>query len=101
MPRGLGSFCVGKDRALLLGEAAGFISPSSLEGISYALNSAYELASILNAGSPRPARRYCLKSLPIRIKLLLKYIKSPFMYRPLLRKIVMKAGLRSISVLEQ
>ncbi|MEA4893035.1 MAG: FAD-binding protein [Peptococcaceae bacterium] len=100
MPQGLRSFCAGKDRAFLLGEAAGFISPSSLEGISYALNSAYELASILNSGCPNPAWKYRVKSLPIRIKLLLKYFKSPFMYNPLLRKLIMKVGLCSISVLD-
>lgn len=100
MPRGLRSFCAGKDKAFLLGEAAGFISPSSLEGISYALNSAYTLASILNSGCANPAWKYRVKSLPTRIKLLLKYFKSPFMYNPLLRKLVMKSGLCSISVLE-
>lgn len=101
MPRGLRSFCAGKDRAFLLGEAAGFISPSSLEGISYALNSAHALASILNSGCANPAWKYRVKFLPTRIKLLLKYFKSPFMYNPLLRKLVMKSGLCSISVLEQ
>ncbi len=101
MPKGLSSFYTGKDRAFLLGEAAGFISPSSLEGISYAFNSAHALARILNSGCADPARKYRVNSLPIRIKLLLKHFKSPFMYKPLLRKLVMKSGLCSISILEQ
>lgn len=101
MPRGLRDFCVGEAGAFLLGEAAGFISPSSLEGISYALNSAVALAGVLNSGRANPARGYRVKTLPIRIKLLLKCLKAPFMYHPLLRKLVMKTGLLSISVLEQ
>lgn len=100
MPQGLRSFCAGKDGVFLLGEAAGFISPSSLEGISYALNSAYELAVILNSGCKNPGLKYRIKSLPTRIKLLLKYLKAPFMYRPFLRKCVMKTGIYSIKVIK-
>ena len=99
MPRGIRDFCVGRDRAFLIGEAAGFISPSSLEGISYALNSAYDLAEILNAGCDDPVWKFRVKSIPMRVKLLLKYLKSPFMYRPLLRWIILKTGLNSIRVL--
>jgi flavin-dependent dehydrogenase len=100
MPRGPQDFCTGAGGAFLLGEAAGFISPSSLEGISYALNSAYDLAEILNAGDKNPARRYRIKTRGIRLKLLLKYLKLPFMYQPFLRKLVMKSGLQSIRVTE-
>ena len=99
MPRGLRDFCVGEKNAFLIGEAAGFISPSSLEGISYALNSAYELAGILNSGRGNPAWKFRMKSIPMRIKLLLKYMKSPFMYNPILRKLIMKTGFNSIDVI--
>jgi flavin-dependent dehydrogenase len=98
MPKGIRDFCLGKDRAFLVGEAAGLISPSSLEGISYALNSAYELARILNSGINNPVWRIRVKSIPMRVKLLIKYVKTPFMYNPLLRKMVMKSGLSSIKV---
>ncbi len=99
MPRGIRDFCAGKENAFLIGEAAGFISPSSLEGISYALNSAYELANILNAGAGNLSLKYRMKTLPIRVKLLLKRVKRPFMYTPLLRKVVMKSAMGSIRVL--
>ena len=99
MPRGIRDFCVGRDRAFLIGEAAGFISPSSLEGISYALSSAYDLAEIWNSGCDDPVWKFRVKSIPMRVKLLLKYLKSPFMYWPFLRKIIMKTGLNSIRVL--
>ncbi len=98
VPRGLRDFCVGRGEAFLVGEAAGFISPSSLEGISYALNSARALAGILNENHADPSLRYRFKTLPLRGKLLLKYLKSPFMYQPFLRRLVMKSGLASIRV---
>ncbi|MDR2710457.1 MAG: FAD-binding protein [Burkholderiales bacterium] len=98
MPRGLRDFCVGKDNAFLIGEAAGFISPSSLEGISYAFNSAHKLADVFNSGDAHRVWKINLKLMPMKIKLLLKYLKSPFMYRPLLRKLIMKTGLNSIDV---
>lgn len=41
-------FCCGKDNCFLIGEAAGFISPSSLEGISYAMKSAEILSNLFN-----------------------------------------------------
>ncbi len=100
MPKGIKSFYTGSNGAFLIGEAAGFISPSSLEGISYAFNSAYELSKVLNSRCKNPERRYRIKSIPIKVKLLLKYLKSPFMYQPFLRKVVMKSGLNSIEVLD-
>lgn len=101
MPHGIRDFCVGKDRAFLIGEAAGFISPSSLEGISYALNSAYELAKVFNSGNINPIWKISLKLIPMKIKLLLKYLKLPFMYHPFLRKLIMKTGFNSINVTDE
>ena len=101
MPRGLSDFCVAKDNAFLIGEAAGFISPTSLEGISYALNSAYNLATVLNLSCKNPAKKIRMKSIPMRVKLLFKYFKAPFMYNSFLRKIIMKSGIKSIKVMER
>ena len=101
MPRGIRDFCVGAENVFLIGEAAGFISPSSLEGISYALNSSYQLARVLNAGSADPVWEYRVKSIPMRLKLLLKHMKTPFMYNPFLRKLIMKSGIGSIDVMER
>ncbi|MCL2161321.1 MAG: FAD-binding protein [Betaproteobacteria bacterium] len=100
MPRGIRDFCAAKNGAFLIGEAAGFISPTSLEGISYALNSAYELAMILNSGCKNPEWKFRIKTIPTRIKLLLKYLKAPFMYNQFLRKVVMKSRVNSIEVME-
>ncbi len=95
-PRSLADFFSGENGAFLIGEAAGFISPSSLEGISWAINSAKMLNRALQSKAPNSI--YHRLTRPIRIKLLLKRLKCPFMYHPLLRRIVMKSGLQAIEV---
>jgi flavin-dependent dehydrogenase len=111
--------CTGKNGAYLTGEAAGMISPSSLEGISYAMESAKILAEIINGNytningnsnningnstnikgnSNNISRTYFNKSLGIRIRLLFKMIKKPFMYNKFLRMLVMRSGVKTIVV---
>jgi len=73
------------------------ISPTSLEGISYAMKSAYILANILNSSTNNVSKKYFVKTLSIRVKLLIKkYIKMPFMYNKFLRKLVMKSNLNTV-----
>lgn len=91
-------FCSGGDGAFLIGEAAGLISPSSLEGISSALNSAVILGKIVLSGCRTPNRRYQAATRKHRIKIMLKLLKCPFMYQPILRKYVMKSGISSITI---
>lgn len=91
-------FCCGGGGAFLIGEAAGFISPSSLEGVSFAINSAHLLADVLNSGHRSPNLAYRSKTLPIRMKLRLKALKLPFMYWPAVRKLIMESGLKAIRV---
>lgn len=88
----------GKDNAFLIGEAAGLISPSSLEGISFAVNSARILAEILNGNSSDPQKAYAARIFPMRLKIAAKLLKCPFMYFPPLRRAVMASGIGSISV---
>ena len=95
-PSGPYNYCYGENGVFLIGEAAGFISPSSLEGISYAMNSAYILSECLNFPTRNPHRTYKAKTRSLRMKLFAKYIKFPFMYHPFLRKIVMNSGIASI-----
>jgi len=87
-------FC-GKDNAFLIGEAAGFISPSSLEGISRAFESAEALAQSFNSNNPN--KEYFKNTRKMRFTMFLKLMKCPFLYNPLLRKIVMKSRISSIS----
>ncbi len=95
-PQSMADFCCGKGRVLLIGEAAGFISPSSLEGFSFAINSAALLAECFAGGVEQIAQRYHHKTLMLRLKLQGKLWKCPFMYQPALRSLVMKSGLKSI-----
>ncbi|MGI5839622.1 MAG: FAD-binding protein [bacterium] len=99
-PARFGDFCTGKDNAFLIGEAGGFISPSSLEGISSAINTAYYLSKVLNARKANPCAAYRRKTLALRLKLFLKALKCPFLFYPPLRKMIMLSGIDSIDVIE-
>jgi flavin-dependent dehydrogenase len=72
------------------------ISPSSLEGISYSMESADILAQVINKSLKGIARRYYWKTVKIRLRLILKIFKMPFMYNRLLRFLVMKSGIKAI-----
>nr|QGT50823.1 oxidoreductase [uncultured Elusimicrobia bacterium] len=99
-PAGWKEFCLGENGVFLIGEAAGLISSSSLEGVSSAFKSALALAASLGA---QPGvdehRRYAHKTFILRLKLFLKLFKCPFMYWPPLRRWVMKSGLSSIKII--
>lgn len=97
-PKSPFDICSGHDGAFLIGEAAGLISPSSLEGISFAVNSARKLAETLNSGIGNADRRYARRLVPMRMKIMLKVMKTPFMYNPFLRRIVMKSGFSTIKI---
>ena len=97
-PSSLREFCKGESGIFFIGEAAGFISPSSLEGISSAIYSARDLSRVLNHPYGNLNKRYWNKTLKIRLKLFLKLLKCPFMYHPFLRKLVLKSGLQSIKI---
>lgn len=98
-PFGLRNYCYGSNGAFLIGEAAGFISPSSLEGISYAIDSGYLLSQCLNDTAHNPNREYRKVTRKIRTKLFSKYVKRFFMYNQSSRKLIMKSGIMSIPML--
>ena len=97
-PSSLQDFCCGREGIFLIGESAGFISPSSLEGISSAINSALDLSEVLNNGKGNLNRKYRSKTKHIRFKLFFKVLKCPFMYNSFLRKLVMKSRLQAIRI---
>jgi flavin-dependent dehydrogenase len=96
-PTALAQLCPGDGRVLLIGEAAGWISPSSAEGLSYAFRSAIALADSLDDldGAAVRYRRACAG---LRRNIHGKLLKSPFMYAPWLRDLVMRAGVGSLAV---
>ncbi len=113
---GLGApFALGEGRIVLVGEAAGLISPSSAEGISYALHSATSLAkAVETAGLGIPAStsardgappappdldllglyRQSLRRMTLRLRC--KWAKAAVIYTPLLRNAAMASGLGSM-----
>lgn len=76
-----------------LGEAAGATSPTSAEGFSYAFRSALALHKALAGGTEDVVKRYRFNCWKIRLNIQNKNMKSPGMYWPWLRKIVMKTGI--------
>lgn len=90
--------CNGKDNIALIGEAAGWISPSSAEGLSYAFKSAEIMASVLLKGTDHMLRRYNKKTKKMRFNILLKNLKSPFMYAPWLRHKIMASNFQTMDI---
>jgi len=97
-PAAPGQTCTGEAGVGLIGEAAGWISPSSGEGLSYALKSALLAARALQDGLEGFHRDYFLKTRSLRRNIRLKNLKSCVLYNPLLRALVMRTGIRSIDV---
>ena len=94
-PRRPKDFVTGENGAFLIGEAAGFISPSSFEGISSALTSGVLLAQAFLQGE-NIEKSYRRATLPLRLKLLTKVFKHKILYTPLTRHLIMKSGVASI-----
>ena len=93
-----GDICYGADGSFCIGEAAGWISPSSAEGFSYAFASAEALASALNRHETPQAilRAYRNGTASLRLNLAWKRLKMKVMFTPSLRRAVMKSGLASV-----
>lgn len=89
-------FVCGEKNAFLIGEAAGFISASSLEGISYALDSAEILKCVLLQGAPDINNAYRKATRKLRIKLYGKILKSRALTSAHARKWIMQSGVAHI-----
>jgi flavin-dependent dehydrogenase len=102
-PTGNKSFCLGGENAFILGEAAGFITPSGLEGISSAILSGVALADSFNQGKDGKTREKLYKKYTKKIRrtIRLRLLKAIPMYNPFLRKIVMKLGVTAMQVREK
>jgi len=90
--------CLGTKGIALVGESAGWISPSSAEGLSYAFKTAMALAQALSDGFDGFEGRYRQLTGGLRRNVLLKNVKSHFIFHPVLRKIIMKSGLQSLEI---
>jgi geranylgeranyl reductase len=97
-PTKLGQLSTGAGPVALLGEAGGWISPSSAEGFSYAFRTAMILADVLKESPDNFQQRFRRKIAPLKINILIKNLKSHVIYGRLLRTIVMRSGLQSMRI---
>jgi geranylgeranyl reductase len=86
------------EQAALIGEAGGWISPSSAEGLSWALESAWLLAQSMHDGLTGFAERYLDLTAGMRRRIKAKHWKSFVMYMPSLRWLALKSNVRTIHV---
>lgn len=93
-PKSVSEIYGGRDGVMLLGEAGGFISPSSLEGISWAMRCA-EYASMAFDTCDQ-VKAYSRLTRRLKLELFFKMLKCPFMYNPLLRRLVMASKITSL-----
>jgi flavin-dependent dehydrogenase len=87
---------LGYRRILLVGEAAGFMSPSSAEGISYALRSGANLARAFAFGPEAVAERYVASSWPLAARVGVKAAKGWAIYAPPTRRLLMRSGIAAL-----
>lgn len=99
-PKSIAEVCTGNGNVALIGEAAGFISPSSAEGLSYALKSSLALARALRSGILGFDRRYKRNTKPIVHNIICKNLKCPAMYNSFLRRNILKSGIISLNIFE-
>lgn len=78
----------GAGAALLCGEAAGLVSPSSGEGISYAIESGLAAGRALAA--PDPGRAYSRRLWPLLRRIRGKFIKAKVILSPRLRRLALR-----------
>ena len=97
-PRAMKDFCTGANGVFLLGEAAGFISASSFEGLSSAMYSGKLLADAFAQGSTTAEiqKRYRSSTRALRLKLRLKSVKRAILCTPWMRAVIMRSGIQSI-----
>ncbi len=97
-PTSVLQLCPGNGGVLLAGEAAGFISPSSAEGISYALVQC-RFAGLARyrpelAGAPQ---RYRAAVAPLALRVGIKGAKSAAIYASTSRRLIMRSGIGAIA----
>jgi geranylgeranyl reductase len=97
-PRHWGSVILGGGGLISVGEAAGLVSPSSGEGLSFAFRSAMLLASAVLRHGDKYQQAYERSAAKFRTMLLVKNLKASFLCRPRIRRAIMAVGLRSVRV---
>ncbi|MBO4638808.1 MAG: FAD-binding protein [Treponema sp.] len=89
----------GNDRIFLIGEAAGYISPSSSEGFSYAYKSAIALSKAILKNSNRIKANYKKNTKSLRLNIFIKNLKAIVMYNKNLRNLIFMTKISSLKKL--
>jgi flavin-dependent dehydrogenase len=97
-PKSSKDIYLGEDLLAFVGEASGLISPTSAEGISYAMLSGYELATAINQDFDNFLKIYKKRIKYLKQNIDFKRVKYPFMYNSLLRKLIFKSGVGSFNM---
>lgn len=90
--------CLGMNNIALIGEAAGLISPTSAEGISYAMISGCLLGDAINENTENFLNLYKQKTQKLKTNISHKMLKYPIMYNKYIRKIIFKLGAGAIDI---
>ena len=96
-PMGSRDITLGEGQVALIGEAAGLISPTSAEGISYAMRSAEALGRAIAENKEQYMVGYARYIKPLKRTIMHKMLKYPAMYHRTLRKAIFKSGIGAIS----
>ena len=97
-PYRMRDFVLGDEGAFLIGEAAGFISPSSYEGIGNAMASAKALSDAILAGkdAKKTIKLYKKATRKQRISIRVKVLKRRLLFGQTPRGIIMRSKVQSI-----
>ena len=98
-PKSMREVCIGNGRILLAGEAAGLISTSSGEGISFALSSGFYCAEAINTDRKKPFSHYYSLSAPLLSSMRKKIIKARLLSHSFSRRLLRFAIYRQRDVL--
>jgi flavin-dependent dehydrogenase len=99
-PSSVSQLCLGGGNVGLIGEAAGWISPSSAEGLSYAFRSALAMSEAMRHGLEDFLDLYRQGTSSLRRNIWIKNLKVNFLYIPGFRRLVMRCGFGSLEVHE-
>ncbi len=95
-PGKVGEILHGDGNVALIGEAAGWISPSSAEGLSYCFRSALALSEGIEKDIDTSVAGYRRNTGKLRMNIRWKNIKSFLMYNDITRFLILKSGVLSM-----
>ena len=99
-PQSMSQIYLGEGNVMFIGEAAGWISPTSAEGFSYSFRSALALAKSLKSKSENYLSDYAQNARNLKFNIFSKNLKAPFMYNTLIRRFVMQSGISSMTMID-